>query len=252
MNSSSGLPLYHQVAGILRQRIEDGTYAAGGRLLSEDDLASEFQVSRATIRQAIASLAMEGLVTRRQGSGTYVETRDKHVIRQRFRGSLGEFIQQSHRAATRDVTIAHDTPFPEYVAEALQVNPPKGTVIRRTRMMDGAPFAYTLTYLPADIGHSLTKAKLQRTALMGLLIMQGVALTTATQSIRAQLADLDVCARIDVPIGSAVLYVERVAQDDSGRPVEFVRSWYRGDRYEYTVTFDLDGDSAASLYVKLA
>ena len=53
IDSALALPLYHQVAGILRQRIEEGVYPAGVRLSSEDELAVEFDVSRATVRQAM-------------------------------------------------------------------------------------------------------------------------------------------------------------------------------------------------------
>jgi GntR family transcriptional regulator len=49
-----------------------------------------------------------------------------------------------------------------------------------------------------------------------------------------------------------VLYVERIVHDTAGRPVEYVRSWYRGDRYEYTVTLDLGPDADANPYVQLA
>ena len=90
IDNAQALPLYHQVAGILRQRMEDGIYPVGGKLLSEDELAAEFEVSRATIRQAVGELVMEGLVVRRQGRGTYVQERDPSVLQQRFRGSLGE------------------------------------------------------------------------------------------------------------------------------------------------------------------
>ena len=70
IDSALALPLYHQVAGILRQRIEEGVYPAGARLNSEDELAVEFDVSRATVRQAMSELALEGRVIRRRGRGT--------------------------------------------------------------------------------------------------------------------------------------------------------------------------------------
>jgi UTRA domain-containing protein len=58
--------------------------------------------------------------------------------------------------------------------------------------------------------------------------------------------------QIDVELGAPVLYVERIVHDTAGRPVEYVRSWYRGDRYEYAVTLDLGPDSDANPYVQLA
>jgi len=236
---------------ILRQRIGDGFYPVGGRLVSEDELAAEFGVSRATIRQAVGELVIEGLVVRKQGSGTFVQPGDPKVLQQRFRGSLGDLIHQSHLARTRNVTVTHNEPLVDHIASALHLDEPRATVVRRTRTMSGEPFAYTVTYVPSDLGATLTPEKLRKSALMKLLIEHGTVLTTATQSIRAQLADAEVCARINVGLGSAVLYVERLVSDENGRAVEFVQSWYRGDRYEYTVNLDLD-DSTGGVYGSLA
>ncbi|HEX3961381.1 MAG TPA: GntR family transcriptional regulator [Trebonia sp.] len=252
MDNAQGLPLYHQVANILRQRIEDGIYPVGGRLLPEDELAAEFDVSRATIRQAVGELVMEGLVVRRQGRGTYVEARDSKVLQQRFRGSLGDLIRESHRAKTRNTELTHDSQIPLRIAEALQLESPRGTVVKRTRTMDGQPFALTITYLPPDLGELITAAGLREKALMELLMDNGVVLSSATQAIRAQLADVDVCSQIDVEVGAAVLMVERIVHDSAGRPVEYVRSWYRGDRYEYAVTLDLTTGPDGDPYLKLA
>jgi len=252
IDNAQALPLYHQVAGVLRQRIEDGIYPVGGKLLSEDELATEFDVSRATIRQAVGELVMEGLVVRRQGRGTFVEARDTNVLQQRFRGSLGDLIHESARAKTRNLDVAHDAPIPLHIAEALQLDSPTGTVVKRTRIMDGQPFALTITYLPPDLGKTITPAGLRKKALMELLMDSGISLSSASQSIRAQLADLDVCSQIDVELGAAVLFVERIVHDTAGRPVEYVRSWYRGDRYEYAVTLDLAQDEGGNPYRKLA
>jgi GntR family transcriptional regulator len=219
--------------------MEDGIYPVGGKLLSEDELAAEFEVSRATIRQAVGELVMEGLVVRRQGRGTYVQERDPSILQQRFRGSLGDLLNESSRATARNVDVAHDMQLPLHIAEALQLESPAGTIVKRTRMMDGQPFALTITYLPPDLGKTITPAGVRHKAPIQLLIDSGITLSSATQSIRAQLADLDVCSQIDVELGAAVLFVERIVHDTAGRPIQYVRSWYRGDRYEYAVTLDL-------------
>ena len=252
IDNALALPLYHQVAGILRQRIDDGVYLAGGRLLSEDELAAEFEVSRATIRQAIGQLVIERRVVRRQGRGTYVEAPDKSVLQQRFRGSLGDLIRESHRATTKNIEVAQAAAIPIDIAEVLQLEAAIGTIVRRTRMMNDEPFAYTVTYLPPDLGAAITPAGLQEKALMELLIDSGVVLSSATQSIRAQLADVAVCSQIEVELGAPVLFVQRIVHDTSGRPVEYVRSWYRGDRYEYAVTLELGPGPDTNPYVKLA
>jgi GntR family transcriptional regulator len=251
IDSSLALPLYHQVAGVIRQRINDGEYAVGDKLLSEDELAVEFSVSRATIRQAVGELVVEGLVTRKQGSGTFVQPRNPKVLQQRFRGSLGDLIRESHLAKTRDMTLTHDERLPEHIAAALRIDDRRGSVVRRTRTMGNEPFSYTVTHLPPDLGTLLTLPELRSRALMEILIGHGIRLASASQSIRAQVADAELSTRIDVGLGAAVLYVERLVNDDSGRAVQFVQSWYRGDRYEYTVNLDL-ADIGDGLYEQLA
>lgn len=247
VNSSLPMALYHQVAGVLRQRIEDGEYPLGFRIASEDELSVEFAVSRATIRQAVGALVAEGKLTRKQGSGTYVSAPHGGRLRQRFRGSLSDLIRESHDAAPRNVEILHDQSVTPAVQRALELATPVATIVRRTRMMGGEPFSYTVTHLPPRIGHGLNRAKLMSRALMEVLIDEGTAVATATQSVRAQLADAALSGRIDVDFGAAVLYVERVVRDVAGAPVEYVQSWYRGDRYEYTVSLDLGADERARL-----
>lgn len=68
-----------QVNIILRERIRDATYAPGYRLPSESSLSEEFGVSRATIRTVLAKLAVEGMILRKQGDGTYVNERIREV-----------------------------------------------------------------------------------------------------------------------------------------------------------------------------
>jgi len=68
-----------QVNTSLRERIRDTTYAPGHRLPSESELSDEFGVSRATIRTVLAKLAVEGLILRKQGDGTYVNERIREV-----------------------------------------------------------------------------------------------------------------------------------------------------------------------------
>ncbi len=84
-------PIAEQVHDILRERIVQRVYAVDQRLPSEESLSTELNVSRATLRTALASLAAEGLVTRRHGDGTYI---NKHVIEinTRFEG-IWEFTQ---------------------------------------------------------------------------------------------------------------------------------------------------------------
>jgi len=68
-----------QVEDLLRERIRGGEYAPGSRIPSESDLSNELGVSRATVRTVLAKLAVNGLIIRKQGDGTYVNARVQQI-----------------------------------------------------------------------------------------------------------------------------------------------------------------------------
>jgi GntR family transcriptional regulator len=72
LNPQAPTPLYYQLAEKLAAGIRAGTYAQGGRIPSEHQLAASYGIGRPTVRQAIDSLVRKGLLNRRRGSGTYV------------------------------------------------------------------------------------------------------------------------------------------------------------------------------------
>lgn len=248
---NSPIPLYHQVFSVLRQRILDSDYAEGERLPPEDELGASLGVSRATVRQALAELARVGLVSREQGRGTFVRRSNVPPLGQVFRGSLADLMAETRRAELASVEIERRVTLPAWVVERLDLATPAGTVVRRVRTMDGEPFAYTVNYLPDPHGGLVTKAKLRRTGMMGLLQSAGIVIGSATQSVRAESADVLVSESLGTELGAPVLSVERVLSEPDGAPIELVRSWYRGDRYAYTVTFRGD-DGGADIQSRLA
>ena len=72
LSRNEGVLLYHQVEELIRQKIESGDWPKGFRLPSESELMKTFNVSRATVRQAVSNLVQKEMLDRRHGSGTYV------------------------------------------------------------------------------------------------------------------------------------------------------------------------------------
>lgn len=68
-----------QVEEILREHIRNSTYPPGSHMPSESDLSGDFAVSRTTVRTVLAKLAVNGLIIRKQGDGTYVNARVREV-----------------------------------------------------------------------------------------------------------------------------------------------------------------------------
>jgi GntR family transcriptional regulator len=234
----SPLPLYYKVSSVLRSRIIDGTYAEGEQIPTEDLLTLEFKVSKATVRQAVGELVQSGLVQRKQGKGTFVVPSVVHRVRQRYTGSRADLVTETLGTRVRDVTVSHQAALPPRVAHMLELEAPSGTVVRRTREMESQVYCYTVNYLPSAHGRRLSRAKLLRQTLTGILRSNGVELGKSTTWIRADVVDPLVCDMLELPFGAPVLAVERLIQDTDRCPIEFVQSWYRSDIYQYTVEVD--------------
>jgi GntR family transcriptional regulator len=244
MIPTSPIPLYHLISTSIQRRIEDGEYGVGEAMPTEAELAEEFDVSRPTIRQALAELVQAGMITRRRGSGTYVLPGVQHRIGQRFRGSLGDLIAETKRAGVQDISVDRNGAIPPRIAKLLEMDDAVGTIVKRTRTMDERAFAFTVNYLPEVYGRLLTTEELKAQSLMALLESKGVAFTMARQSVRAQMASPDLTESLGLPYsGAPVLFVERLVFGVDDRPVELVHTWYRGDAYEYTATFELSQPS---------
>jgi len=231
-------PLYHRAYGLLSQRIAQGTYGPGAQLPTEDELAAEFGVSRATIRQAVGELVKRGLVVRQQGRGTFV-TGTIPATPQRFVSSLADLIIETKRTGIKSASMRHNEPVPPLIAGRLGITDGRATVLERTRLLGDQVFAYVIQYLPSSIGELITAREVERLGVLTALHRKGVALGEGKQIVRAQLADVGVAEKLGLEIASAVLHAERLLLAADGSPVELVLAWYRADLYEYQASLRL-------------
>src|SRR3954452_8956743 len=80
VDRASPLPVYFQIATDIRGRVAAGEWADGLRIAPEVELSHEYDVSRVTVRQAIAELVKDDLLERRRGSGTYVRHQQRPLV----------------------------------------------------------------------------------------------------------------------------------------------------------------------------
>jgi GntR family transcriptional regulator len=247
--ASSRIPLYYQLENVLRERIVSGAFAAGERLPTESELIEQFGVSRITVRQALAALADENLIERRQGSGTFVAQRK--TKKRRFDGTI-------HLTGSLDelIEMGLDTPIKllefnrvevdKHEAELLQVKPGTNVfMLKRLRLLDDKqPYSLIVNYLPLEIGERLSPEELSSgTILQSIENKLGYHLREARQQIKAELADPYVADLLDIRVGSALLSIERTVYTDNGRPIEFVHTLYRSDIYGFSVYLKRDAKS---------
>lgn len=233
------LPTYYQIKQTIKNWILNKEFNAGEKIPSENQLAEKFNVSRLTVRQALAQLIQEGFLISKRGEGTFV-TRNQHLISSfglEFTGFMDDLFYQISKSKTKSVNLTRIlTPKP--IKEKLELGNDEEEIIqiKRVRFLEDKPFAFTLNYLPLKIGGRIRKKDLLKKPLLQIIEEDlDIRFTEAFQTIEASFANREVSEQLGVVSGSPILLVERIMYTQKRKPVEVVQSSYRGDLYKYIV-----------------
>lgn len=241
----TGGPLYLQLKRWIEDAIKRGEINPGDALPSERDLAQRADVSRVTVRKAVQQLVQDGMLVQRHGSGTFVAQET-----QRVEQSLSQLTSFTEDMARRGMSVRA-----EWLDRGIYVPSPEETMIlglgagervtrvSRLRLTEQTPLAIERASLsaailsdPLGIGNSL----------YGHLEASGNRPVRAIQRIRAANITEDDAHLLKVPVGSAGLHIERISYLASGRVIEFTRSIYRGDTYDFVAELRLGGGNTGA------
>jgi len=229
LDEAHSLPLYQQLQRKLRLAIENRVLGADDALPPERDLAEELNVSRITVRKAIDGLVEEGLLIRKQGSGTFVTNR----VEKNF-AKLTSFSEDMRARGRKPRSVwldrAAGTVTP---GESLTLRSSPGTPVyrfSRIRYADDAPMAIEYATVLSDCLPSVDSVE---TSLYEALERTGNRPVRALQRLRAVLLTAEQAQLLKAQEKDAGLLVERVGFLKDGRAVEFSQSFYRGDIYDF-------------------
>ncbi|MEM0929329.1 MAG: GntR family transcriptional regulator [Pseudomonadota bacterium] len=222
-------PLYIQIANNLRTKIADGNIDIGEALPSEREISVLTGASRVTVRKAIESLVTEGLLYRRQGSGTFVAPRIEAPSS--FLSSFtDDALARGDKPSVVWIIKAYAHPTKE---EAEQLNIPTSADVARlgrVRYANDQPLAIENAVVPKRFLPDLSVIK---DSLYDALAGRGCRPVTGRQRVRASLATPTEAGLLQTEEDSEILRIERTTFTADGSTVEFTRSAYRGDRYEF-------------------
>ena len=232
IDRSSKLPLYHQLYQILRDEIVRGEWQPGDMIPPESELTERYQLSRTTVRQVLDMLSNEGLIYREQGRGTFVAHPTVEQALVRLVSFTDDMRQRGVRPGTR-VLAAGLIPAPKDIAEKLRIEPGAELArLERLRLADGEPMSIEESHLVHRFCRGVLEGDYASNSLREALEEEyGIRWTHARQTIRAVSASRRVAGLLSVPARSALLFIERVSYTQQNVPVEFLRIYYRGDRY---------------------
>jgi len=205
-----------------------------------------YSVSRITARRAMDELAGQGLVARRQRTGTRVifQTPAKPID-----SNLDQAVESliAFGRGTRVRVIELDeVAAPDAIAKELAIASGAPTLrALRVRSAEDMRLGVIESYVPRELGLSVDRASLTRTPILELLRDAGHAIGSGTQTITAILADPTLAALLEIEPRSPILRIDRVVKTPEGKPILFTSARYRGDRYRLKV--DLTGLSEPQL-----
>jgi len=229
----SRIPLYHQIYDSLRQQIEDGVYLPGDQIPTEAELSTNFGVSRITVKQAIKKLVHESVLYRKQGKGTFVCQPKVNRKLNRLISFNDEMLQKgmAPRARVLEIEVVAAR---RSVAEALHVPEGEEVVrIRRLRIVDDEVMAVQTSHVPMGLAPGLAEKaeKLSGSLYRVLTEDYGYSPAYGKESYSAVVLYGSNAQVLGVPDGTPAFAVKRTAYLKDGRPIEYVESLLRGDRY---------------------
>jgi GntR family transcriptional regulator len=236
-------PLWEQAKSLLLARIADGEVKPGSRLPPERDLCQMLEISRVTLRKALAALVDEGVLRPAHGRGWYVTAPQRND----WPNTLESFSETAHRMGlvpTSRVLRSElgTATFDE--AEAFQIAP--GTPLYRldrVRMLDEVPIAVDESLVPADIAVGFDSVDFTVRSLYDMLAGLGLQLAQADTTIEARPADAELATHLGVAESTPVLEMHQIVRDRTGRPLLSSTIRYAGDRYRLRTSFTRNADA---------
>ena len=241
ISSTEGVPLYVKIRESLHEKITSGELERGQKIPSEDELATQYGVSRMTVRQGISDLIDKGLLYRRHGVGTFVTL--PHIERDHSR--LTNFFENSNlkgintKVSILDLEVIPST---SMIAQPLMLEASDLVIhIKTLREADNILVTLHDSYLPHRLFPELVQEDIHNIDVEHLWAefeKYGFPVKRAVQKLEARLADPELANVMHTNVGSPILFKERTVFAEDGTPVEFTYCYNRGDMYSLTVTLN--------------
>jgi GntR family transcriptional regulator len=238
--SATGGPLYVQLRKRIAAGIEGGLLPPDTALPPEREIAALTELSRVTVRKALAELAETGAVVQRQGAGSWVAPKRGRVEQQL--SVLTSFTEDmARRGLATETRWLERGLFLPNADERTRLGLAEGDQVARLsrlRLAGGRPMALERASLPTPVLPNPLEVSASLYAVLGARGLRPVRAVQKISAINLGPEDADL---LGVPVQSAGLRIERLSSLADGTPVELTRSLYRGDTYDFVAELRMDG-----------
>ena len=225
----SAVSRYIQLATLFRRRIESGQWAVGAQIPTVDDLALEFGVARATIRQALGLLETEGMIDRFRAKGTFVTQRPQDRIWCEVETDWGGLLRSREGADIEILSeeIVETAPIPPHDIGKLASS---YLHLRRRHSRAGTAFRLADVFIEEKLSLKIPRAAFTtKTALSLVASLRGITVADSRQTLTIGAADVETANYLGVPLNAPIAYVQRSIADSRGKIILISNGIYRGD-----------------------
>jgi GntR family transcriptional regulator len=241
LDPGSPVPLYRQLREAIQRVLQGGGWSDDRPLPSERELSESLSISRATVRQAIHELELEGWLVRRQGRGTFPSPAKVEQPLKLITG-FSENMRQAGMNPTSRLISARLEPASPKVTAALRLS--RGgvvAVITRLRLGDGQPLMLERAHVNYALTPGLLEHDLSKSLYETLHTAYRLQFARGDETVEAIMADAKLAKVLSLKPGAPVLYTQRTVTTDAGAFLEFTERYGRADKCSFRVT--LDGDN---------
>ena len=236
MLSPGPVPLYIQLKDIIKSKIDSSELNGNERLPSESEIGAEYNVSRATVRQALLELELEGFIYRVRGKGTFVT--DKEGLKQlSSKGTIENLIAAAQGSRLRFLEIRQVTP-PARIGDILGLEKDQTAQrIEAVRSSRNGPYGYSLLYLPQTWADMISWDEYAEDMEFLLFVEDRTRnrIYRATQIVSVGLADTTMAKHLSMSPKDPVLVIEREYFIRDGSALFVSVTYNRPDRFQYKV-----------------
>jgi GntR family transcriptional regulator len=237
LNKGSSIPLYQQLASVIKQQIDNGILKEHDKILTATELSEKYKVSLITVKKAIDLLAEEGTLVKQQGKGTFVATRKLLRTSGGFMGFTQLCEMQGYKASSEVIKVdIINAPISD--VEKLNLEE-EDRIIRivRVRKCDGVPVIIEESHFPLRysflLSEGLTGSINEKLKKHGVIINQGI------KTINICYATEDEAKILDIKPNQALILQKEFNKDENDIPVHTCKQVINADRYEMAIPFNM-------------
>jgi len=243
------VPLYGRIATTIKNKIVTGQYERGSKLVSEEDIAKEYNVSRITIRHAFSQLEQEGWINRQRGKGTFISKTETAALQTNL-SNFQDMVQMIAMSDLKPVSIknlkVNQTRIANDIRKIFNLSGDDEIArIRRIILKDNTPVHLIENFMPVELARHLSIEEIrQKKGIIRILNEKiDIQIGKGEMHVEAIVADQDISDIIGCQVMDPLMSLRIYIWFSSGRPFEIINNLFRADCIKYKIdltTDDLD------------